>query len=213
MNVFTVQRTLVLIAGNFGAAVGERIRARISDANVLSLVEAAAADLDRLVAASDSVLVALWRPHVALCDRLDDACHRAGVSWSQAVLDDHYLYRGPIVVPGHGPCFRCFRRRFMSHAPAADRDQVIIEAYDENPAIGPAGFSPATAAAAAAGLCLDALEAVPGRVIRCDILHGSLIETRVVPVHGCVRCGPPIRGRTGERFVAHLAPYLDEVLS
>ena len=207
-----MQRALVLFEGHFGEAVSERIRARLPTASTLGFV-AAAVDLNRLVAASDFVLVALWRPYVALCDQLDDVCHREGVPWSQAVLDDHYLYRGPVICPGRGPCFSCFRRRFMTHRPAPERDQAIIEAYDENPAIGPAGFCPATAAAAAAGLCLDARDAVPGRLIRYDILHSSLLETRVIPVHACARCGQARTSRKGERFVSHLIPYLDEVLS
>ena len=121
------------------------------------------------------------------------------------------IVSGPVVVPG-GPCFACYRRRWLTHVSTLDRERVLDEAYGSDPALGPAGWLPGLADAAAAGLLANRADgaSAAGRVRWFDTLSAQFNETRVVAIGGCARCGKD----TGpERYTARLVPVLEEVLS
>jgi bacteriocin biosynthesis cyclodehydratase domain-containing protein len=169
-------------------------------------------DLADSILGAGFVAVAAWRRCPDACSLIDEACARAGIPWSSVLLDGSELVSGPVVVPGRGPCWSCYRRRLSAHTPAIERARHLDQAYAADPSLGPGGFLPAMVEAAAAGLLRDRLdgETAAGRVRIVDVLSGEVLETRVVRVHGCVRCG---RSRGGARYVEALAPIVDEVLS
>ncbi|MPZ50653.1 MAG: TOMM precursor leader peptide-binding protein [Dehalococcoidia bacterium] len=208
---------IIFAEGSFGELVAETLRRRVA-ARVFSLVQSGG-KLDELLGGEDFVAVALWRPYTNDCDELDAACFRHMVPWSAAVLSERYLYCGPLIVPGPGPCFHCYRRRFLTHLPAPERELALERAYASDPGLGSEGFAPASAGMAAAALLMDARAgddvAEPGRLRRIDLLSGELVDTRVIRVHGCPRCGRHPGGGSsnsqerGDRFVRHLQPTLE----
>jgi bacteriocin biosynthesis cyclodehydratase domain-containing protein len=196
---------LVLVQGTFGDAVATAL-ARDHAVRVAPL---ATDPLDRLLEGVDFVAVASWRRDLAACERVDAACVRSGVTWSLAVLDGSELLNGPCVVPG-GPCFACYRRRWLTHVPTLDRERTLDAAYAADASLGPAGWLPGLVEAAAAGLRCDREDRDAGRIRWIDAMSGHAGETRVVRVGGCARCGE--RGGA-ERYTARLVPALAEVLA
>ena len=204
-------RSLTLIVeGRFGQAVGAALAGRV-EARLVARAQAMT-ELEPLVRSSAFVGVALWRPYVAEARAIDDACHAHGVPWSMVVLDGTRLVAGPVVSPGHGPCFGCYERRRRSHLAAPERAEAIDAAWAADPGVGVGGFLPGAVALAATGLLLDMSEhqRAAGRVRIVDLLGEDVEETRAVRIHGCPRCGAD--RRPGARYVADLAPELEEIL-
>jgi bacteriocin biosynthesis cyclodehydratase domain-containing protein len=203
---------LVLTAGRFGEAVGRAIVRRRPDARVTPLLDAR----DRLgdaIGDASYVAVALWRPYVGDCERLDALCAERGIRWSSAHVDGEVISCGPLVVPGAGPCYTCYRRRLLSHHKAADREMALRRVLENDPRIGSEGFVPAMVQIAAGALLedADAPSAEAGRLRMVDVLNGTVLETEVIGVHGCPRCAPP-GPEPGARFVEALIPELTRLL-
>ncbi|MDG4836592.1 TOMM precursor leader peptide-binding protein [Micromonospora sp. WMMD967] len=144
-----------------------------------------------------ALVVALWRPSPALCDRIDERSHATGVPWLPVVLEPSHLRIGPLVVPGAGPCHGCFEERRAQHDPHWPGSAALYAAYDRNPACGPAGFLPQHARTAA-GLALRVLgrpDVTAGRVISVPLRGVSVRQDPVLACHGCPRCGRPLPER------------------
>jgi bacteriocin biosynthesis cyclodehydratase domain-containing protein len=207
-------RMVVFAEGAFGAAVGGLL-ARQTGAVVHGFLESAPSFAER-IAGAEFVAVALWRLYESELQQLDEAAAAAGVPWSSAYPLQEMLYCGPLIVPRTGPCWACFQKRYRTHSPAADWEAALREAYRRDPARGPRGFAPPMAWIAASALIGDAREvgSAAGRLRRVDVCTGRLLETCVVRVHQCARCGRRVAGgRTGERFVDALAPAVRHVLT
>lgn len=206
-----------LTSGEFGAAVA-RIAAREGDRiDALPLDDAGLHK--RLATPADFVAVALWRPHQPVMAALNRLCRRLRVPWSVAELHGTRLSVGPLVMPGGRGCHECYLKRWGTHHPAPGRETVLQHFYNRNPDAGPSGYSPPAAVFAAAALRGDADAAADGRIeasgrLRVvDVLNVSVLESRVLPVHGCPACFPQPQGQpTGARFTRHLVPALKEVL-
>lgn len=210
------QNIIVLHEGRFGAAVA-RALGSLRPVRSAPLV-ASRPRLESLVGDADFVAVALWRRYDEECEELDAIAARRRLRWSLAVPIESALSFGPLVVPGHGACWRCYRRRALTHHRAAERELALAEAYRRSPELGPRGFTPPMVWMAAGALAADA-EAPPaaaGRLRRINLLTGMFIDTVVVGVHRCDRCRPRAAGarteRPGERFVEHLVPAIKELL-
>ena len=123
------------------------------------------------------------------------------------------LLCGPAVVPG-GPCYGCYRRRWLAWVPAIDREQALEAAWGANSERGIHGFLPAAVTMASTSLLLDAHDGGPagGRLRIVNLIRMEIEETRVVPVHGCTRCGLR-RKPGGARFVDRLGPAITSALS
>lgn len=200
--------TFVLFTeGRFGRAVAERLEPRLDQLRVLPLISSAGS-IDDVLDHADFAAVALWRRCPSEVDALDAACHRRGVRWTSAVLEDNRLRCGPLIHPHQGPCHACYRTRWLTHAPTPDREEVLDAAYAGSPARGIAGFTSSAVAMAAVWLLLDHAEinAAPGRLRRFDLLTCIVDETHVVRVHGCTRCSAP--RPPGERYVRNLVAEL-----
>ena len=50
-----------------------------------------------------------------------------------------------------------------------------------------------------------------GRIRRIDFFEGSVVDTKVIAVHNCVRCRPQASGDRQNRFVEHLLPGIQEI--
>jgi bacteriocin biosynthesis cyclodehydratase domain-containing protein len=204
--------TLILTEGRFGDAVAAVVRRSIADAVVHRLSDASHSLAD-LVHGAPFVAVATWRLYDRHCEALDEHCRVAGVRWSGCFLLEHNLWMGPLVVPGHPLCWQCFRDRHLTHHAAPERELALLEEYERNRELGPAGFVPAMAWIAGAALVRDARapEADAGRVTRIDLCTGAPLDTRVLGLHACPRCRPSDAPRI-DRFVHHLAPRIKELL-
>ena len=204
---------LILTEGRFGAAVADIITSQV-DATVRRLTDVIRDQRADFLSGEAFVAVALWRPYDEECDALDEASWRAGVPWSCAYLTEDKLVCGPLTIPHHGPCYGCFRRRYLTHYRAPERELHVSRAYAHDPDLGPAGFVPAMAWIAASGLMSDARapRTAAGRLRRVDLFTGGMIETRVVGTHHCSRCGRQNEERPGDRFVRQLVPAVPELL-
>jgi bacteriocin biosynthesis cyclodehydratase domain-containing protein len=210
---------LVLTAGEFGQAAGERLGALLqADGRAVrreALVGADPARIKTLVAAAAAIAVMAWRPYVERFRQIDDACHEAGTPWTLAEWHGTRLTCGPVVVPGHGPCYHCYQRRWASHHPAPEREMVIERAYARDDALGLPGYIRPlvdVAASAAREYLADPAQHA-GRLRLVDVLSGTVQETAVLGIHACPRCGLKHAGPAGTRFVERLQPAVEELLS
>jgi bacteriocin biosynthesis cyclodehydratase domain-containing protein len=204
---------LILTEGRFGAAVADIITSQV-DATVRRLTDIIPDQRAEFLSGEAFVAVALWRPYDEACDALDEASWRGGVPWSCAYLTEDKLVCGPLTIPRYGPCYGCFRRRCLTHSRAPERELRVSGAYAHNRDLGPAGFVPAMAWIAASGLMSDARapRTAAGRLRRVDLFTGGMIETNVVGIHHCSRCGRQSQERPGDRFVRQLVPAVQELL-
>lgn len=204
---------IVLTAGAFGTRVGERIAA-LRDARVHPLPHERAA-LEPLVADADFVAVAAWRPYVPTFLLIDELCFAAGVRWSLAEIHAERVGCGPLVWPGKGPCYQCYRRRWLSHHKAPDRELVLQRAYDTRPALGPAGFTAPMVEIAAQALVADSEADVSraGHFRHVDLLTAAVLESRVIGIHECPRCRPMAEAPPGARFVRELVPEFERSIA
>lgn len=179
-------RVALLGTGPFGRRVGELLVDACEGSHRFP-----DGQLEHAFAESDAVVVALWRPAPALCERLDIVAHQAGVRWLPVVLEPAQVRAGPLVVPGAGPCHACFEARRIQHDPHPAAAAALSASYDDDPERGPAGHLPqqARAAAGLAALLLRAPDAEAGTVLR--LVNGSRAVRRdtVTGRHGCPRCG------------------------
>jgi bacteriocin biosynthesis cyclodehydratase domain-containing protein len=214
-----MEPTVLFTAGRFGDAVAARLAEYLPLTAVHPLPtgapgspasSASSDELDALIGDARFVAAALWRPYPAACDAIDAACARKRIRWVPAVLDHTELCIGPIVDAAAGPCFACFRRRYLTHHEALDRELSLQRAYDRDPALGIPGFCEPMVAIAAAGLAEAAAAPAQanGRFQRVHLLECTVEESRVVPVHGCPRCGVPGPADPHDRYTQHLVPAL-----
>ncbi|MFI6344453.1 TOMM precursor leader peptide-binding protein [Streptomyces sp. NPDC050560] len=154
-----------------------------------------------------AVVLALWRPAPALCEEADALSHRLGVPWLPVVLEPSSVQIGPLVVPGRGPCHRCFDERRLQHDPRWRDTLALFDAYDRDRGCGPAGYLPQHARAAA-GLAASVLlgPADAGGVVTFHPREMSVGRDRVLGCHGCPRCGGPIPRRDLRALLAVHAP-------
>ncbi len=193
--------------GSFGDAVAERIAAIVSGVQIMPLI-ASVDSLESLLHGKDFVGVASWRRYPDELDRLDEACNHARIPWSSVILEGPRIQCGPIIIPGQGPCYACYRNRWLTHLPFPEREQALEAAYASDYKLGLRGFTPSSARIAAAALLLDKKELArgPGRLRLIDLLYGSVEESRVIRIHGCARCSRETE--PGKRYVRELVNAL-----
>jgi bacteriocin biosynthesis cyclodehydratase domain-containing protein len=164
--------------------------------------------LNAFATARRAVLLALWRPEPALCERADELAHHRGTVWLPVTMDPPVVRVGPLVVPGSGPCFRCFHRRRQQHDTQPAATAGLLAAYAADPEAGPAGYLPhhaRLAAAIAAQMVSTGRggrgegwgESGPGMVTTIRLFSPAMTTTSVVGCHDCPRCGGP-PGPAGE---------------
>jgi bacteriocin biosynthesis cyclodehydratase domain-containing protein len=155
---------------------------------------------------ADVLVMALWRPSPALCDRVDAAAFAAGRPWLPIIVEHPHVLVGPWVAPPAGPCFACYTARRTQHDPSSRATAGLHTAYDADPALGPAGYLPhhVRVAAALALLALDRRAA--GQLSAYNVQTGQLSAQRLVGVHACPRCD------AGRREPGDLPGFLADAL-
>lgn len=204
---------ITLTEGKFGEAVGNIIEAQTGAPQMPLRV--ALGEIARVVSQKNFVAVTSWRRADRELDELDEACFAAGVPWCSAYPIEDRLACGPLVIPGTGPCYRCFRRRYLCHHPAPEREISLQRAYARDATLGSPGFA-APVAWMAASMLLAAADVdrnKAGQLLEVSLFDFRLLDTRVVAVHNCSRCNPRIQTRTGDRFVDRLIPSVEDLLS
>ncbi|MFE7295112.1 TOMM precursor leader peptide-binding protein [Streptomyces sp. NPDC057579] len=208
----------VLALGDFGAAVAERLLREHDGIEVTS-------DRDSLQQFSagwpqaDFRVLISWREPPHLADVLDARSAAWRIPWLPIVAEHPRLRIGPLVVPGAGACYRCFRKRRYQHERDSATTAALHAHYDAEPSAGPEGFLPqhVSLAAASALDLLHRFEDDGGRRDAGMVRHWHLLEqlitsARVVGVHGCDRCrthgAASPTGSSWEDLAADLASWL-----
>lgn len=207
----------VLAVGDFGAEVARHLGRAHPGALVTSDKDSALLDSSGWPPARIRVL-ASWREAPRLMETLDARSAEWRTIWFPVVNEHPRLRVGPVVVPGEGACYRCFRRRRAQHEPPTTRTALLHAHYDAHPEAGVAGFLPhhVDMAAATATEMLRRVERgdageVAGNVRHWNVLEHRMSTARVVGVHGCDRCrrdSPDAAGGSWEGLARELAPLL-----
>jgi hypothetical protein len=195
---------LVVWEGRFGKAVAQAVRRELDDV----VVTEPGTHRDA-IARADCVAFVSWRSSDATAILLADAAHDAGVRFFPVQLDNRVMVIGPSF-GNDGPCYRCFRGRYLAHAAGADRQQLLWKLYADDASTGVAGFTPSMVRiAASAVLAAIATESADPTVRWFDVLTGDLTGSEIVAIHACP--GPHERAPAGgERFVTALEALLEE---
>ena len=183
----------MLYAGNFGKAVAGHCKALRDDIQDVAVLDHAELDYATWPAARMTV-VASWRPLPKLCDRIDELSHESRRPFVPLIQDSTSLRLGPVVVPGAGPCWRCWIQRSRQHAEWTNAQVAIMKHYAERPEAGPQGYLEPFAAMASIRLAqtiveIDSLHAKGGHIWQIDLLSREIKTSAVIGVHGCKRCG------------------------
>ncbi|MHC3394133.1 TOMM precursor leader peptide-binding protein [Streptomyces lavendulocolor] len=196
MNGKSMTKVHVLAIGEFGTAVADRLRREHHDLEISSFRDGS---LEVSAGWPDAELriLAAWRETPRLAEVLDARSADWSTPWFPVVAEHPRLRTGPLVVPGVGACYRCFRKRRAQHERDAQHLATLHEHYDSSPEAGPGGFLPHHVDMAA-GMALDLLRRVEagdaerfaGTVRHWHMLEQHLSGGRVVGVHACDRCRP-----------------------
>jgi thiazole/oxazole-forming peptide maturase SagC family component len=76
--------------------------------------------IERAVASSDLIVLALEQPDLLLSHHVNRLCLRAGRPWLQAQIDGNTGMVGPLYVPPHTACFNCFKALADAATPSKD---------------------------------------------------------------------------------------------
>lgn len=165
-------------------------------------------------------VAAMWRLCPKLCERFDGLSFEAGTPWLPIVMEHPRIRVGPWHAAPEGPCYRCYTARKSQHDLQPKVTRALEAAYDCDATAGPMGYLPhhVTTAVGLAGLSLrkqttEGVTAAAGEALVVNVGSGKSAAHRVIPCHGCTRCGiddrlgshPPLR-----QVMASLAGHLDE---
>ncbi len=204
-------RALIVADGRFGRAVAAH-----APPGVAWTALPGDGELPPALAGCERFALVSWRADHALFERADALAYRLGCAWSAVYLDGRYVCAGPAVAPPHGPCFGCFRRRYLTHHRAPERDLALSAAYARERGLGAAGFAPGAVLLAAAALDAFFAGAQPnGRFTRTDVLgdgvrrHAGRPGARLSALRRAAgRRGGVPRGGRGARAVSAPRPAL-----
>jgi bacteriocin biosynthesis cyclodehydratase domain-containing protein len=153
-------------------------------------------------------VVATWRDEPALFDRVARLHTACRAPWLPVVHEYPLIRVGPLVVPGDGPCYRCYLGRRAQHDRGSDSTAALRASAAAAPGHGVTGFTDAQTMIAAC-LALDLLREhqdkgaeSAGRVVFYNVLTRALITDTVMGVHGCRECGTPPHPDDGWRRLA-----------
>lgn len=183
----------LLYAGAFGKAVAGHFRKFRNDVTEAGI--AAEIEVDRaLWPPARMTIVASWRPLPKFCDKLDELHHELKRPFIPLIVDSTALRLGPVIIPGQGPCWRCWIQRSRQHAEWTNAQVALMKHYAEQPEAGPQGYLEPFAVIGAARLAqtvaeIDGSSARGGAIWQIDLLSREILTSTVVGVHSCSRCG------------------------
>jgi bacteriocin biosynthesis cyclodehydratase domain-containing protein len=206
----TMAGTIALVGvGDFGERVARLVTESSADCAVVPERQLG----EVFSAQPDLVIMALWRPCIALCERVDELAFTHRVPWLPISLEEQFVIRvGPAVVPPAGPCYRCYRARRIQHDGQYRATAILHRAYQADACCGPRGFLPHHVRMAG-GLALFAIAemteaevgpqpALRGRVLTVQSLRTEITSSAVIPCESCDRCaqGPAKRTDSADLF-------------
>lgn len=184
----------VITSGPFGVSVGLSLQELLPHVDI-SEYSSAVAKSEPEWPEGRTYILASWRPVPRLIASLNAMCHATRTPLLPAIVDGYHLVIGPAIVPGTGPCYRCYELRMRQHCARQEARAALHAHYDLHPESGPKGHLRAFADLAAVRLAqlvqqIDrAPHEVAGNVWRLDLLTRQTVSGRVIGVHGCRYCG------------------------
>jgi bacteriocin biosynthesis cyclodehydratase domain-containing protein len=184
------QPVLLVPVGPFGDAI-----ARHLEGLRLDTVRESATDAGfSLLTSARIIVVAAWRPVVALCEGIDRASRRLNRPFVPLVIEGATLSIGPVVRPGAAGCWHCWIRRRNQHDPFAAERAAVAAVYDACPDAGPRGYLEAAAVVGAAQLSrtierIDRDDCAGGELWQMHLLTRAVTTSTVIGVDGCPYCG------------------------
>lgn len=206
---------IIIHQGAFGASVAQFLAARTQVSVTLSLDQAMSFEWARL-SRDEFIVLALGAFYPERLASLTDVFWDLGLSHSVAVLSDHLLTTGPLVVPGTGPCYACSMKRMLSmvESPRNSNTDLNLQHYlERRPALELRGHVPALVQMAGLKLLRHARGDIPqsGRLSLVSLVNHSSIETRVIALHRC-RCRGEQALCAGDRSLQALEQDVEDVL-
>ena len=153
-------------------------------------------DLPGLIGGRDLVLCLVDPGWAAVRAWVNRACLDAGVPALYVAVEGSFAYVGPLVLPGEGPCYLCWRMRALSCADdfalAMAREESLDEAHRalRRPAL-PGLLDAVNGLVSREVLALTTSALMPelaGRVVVLDQLAGTRRAHPVVPRPDCPAC-------------------------
>src|SRR5215471_13949202 len=183
----------LLSVGAVGRAVARYLKTFRSDV-VETTVSNHTVPIPELWPASRLTVIAGWRPTPTLCELVEELSYQWQRPFVPLFQASTVLRVGPVVIPGHGPCWTCWTQRCRQHAEWPEADALIFEHYAQQSEAGPSGFlEPFAMMGAERVSCvidqLSTSNAVGGNIWQIDILTRDITVSRVVGLHACPRCG------------------------
>lgn len=153
-------------------------------------------DLPGLVAGHDLVICAVDPGWTAVRSWVNRACLDAGTPALFVALEGSFGYLGPLVLPGEGPCYLCWRMRALACSDDFGVAMAREESRDRARAASGRPLLPGLREAAWAtvlretvALTTSALPTeLPGTVVVLDQLKGSTTRHPVIPRPDCPAC-------------------------
>lgn len=206
---------IIIYQGAFGTAVAKCLAARTQVSVVLSVEQALGFDWGA-VSQDKFIALALGTLHPERVSRLTDVLWDLGLSHSVAVLSDHCLTSGPLVLPGGGPCYACSLKRLLSmvESPRNSNMELNLQRYLElRPELELRGHLPTLVQMATLKLLRHARRETSqsGRVSVVSMVNHSNVETRVIALHRC-RCRGVQAPSAGDRWLLKLEQDVEDVL-
>lgn len=206
---------IIIHQGAFGMAVADALALRVNVTCLLSLDEALRHDWQG-TSPNEFVVLALGALHPRRISRLTETLWTCGLPHSVAVLSDHLLTCGPLVLPPNGPCYSCSMKRALSMVenPRTSNLDLNLQLYlERSPTLELRGYLPTLVQMAALKLTRHAsLDAsLSSRVSAVSLNNNSSIESKVIALHGC-RCRGERLQTPDERWLRDLELDVEEVL-
>lgn len=183
----------VFTVGKYGMAMAKYLK-MISQDIVETPVVGDIIPLPEVWPDSRATVVLSWRPVPTLCEYADEISHLTKRPFIPVIQDANELQVGPVVIPGHGSCWRCWVKRGRQRSEWPEAKFAVLQHYANHPASGPVGFLDSFALIAAARVkafldCLESQPEIAGSVWQINVLSRAIVSTKVVGTHGCPQCG------------------------
>ncbi len=168
---------------------------------VIDAVGQSADPLPENLRSFSAVGFAVDRPYPHLAERIDQAAWQENVPWIEASLVAHEWRVGPKIVPGHTPCYECWKRRVTSMA-SDPESQALIDSFARQTS-GPwfRGSLDAITEQVASILAAELLGLALGNshlpshglglFWTGNAISGTMHARKYARIGGCPRCGRP----------------------